>query len=253
MSFLMSAYENLGILILRSGLRTLPWGLLLAWITLSSQTAIGPGAFYSVALVLLFASLLLQPWLTIGVFQLGGRIAISGSAPWRVGLGLPKGPLFRVALWELVQALLTVLVIFNFVHFLSGGGANRFLEGLATTMGLWIWILARGINIYLLPILVSRQSSFRESFRLAALIVIESPARTLLFLTQRGLLFLALAATGLGVFLGLGSLPALQAAVATRDALRARGLDLLAPGEEALPADPGADEVSWRRIWRPWT
>ncbi len=249
-SFFHLAYEHLGLLLLVSVLRALPWLLPALLVTFLSPDAIGPRPYAWLIGATILAAVLLAPYLSGGAQHLGASIARGAAPRWRAGLGRRYGILLA---WNLVQLLLLAVLLQNLALYLRGSGElHGFALLLSLGAGFWLWALARLWSFHFLPLLIARNDSLRESARLTLLLVLRRPGRVLADFAQRQLLGLLLVLSGLGIFLGLGALPALHAALSARVALRPLGHELAPPGEsqENRPLEFAAN---LRKLWRPWS
>lgn len=251
-SFFTLAYEHLGTLALFGFLRALPWLLFVLVLTFLPPDLLPRAAWLGLLAGLALLALAAGPWLTGGVYHLATRLARGESPAWRdarPGFGRRYGVLLA---WELLQALLALVLAHNLLLALRGPVPDPgFGDRLALAAGVWIWISIRAWGFSFLPLLAGRGLDLRETARETLLLILGEPRHALGQFAVRQMLLLLLVLSGVGIVAGLGSLPALHACLGVRAALRRRGLDLVPPGQApptgGLPRDEG-----WRGFWRPW-
>ncbi len=248
--FFVLAYERIALMVGLSLLRAAPWLALGLALTYSTWAGSRPGLWVLAGFAL--AGLLLAP-LGGGAAQLAGlRLARGENAYWRDCLADARRYYPVLLIWTLGQAVLAFAIAYNLDAYLSvAPGSRDFMLHLGLAAGFWIWALIKLWSFTALPILLGRERGAGEAIRLTTLLVLSSPGRLLRHFILRQALGLLMAFTGLGLFLGLGGLLPLHAAIVTRELLRPHGRDLVGPGqsEDNSPMDL---PTSLRKFWRPW-
>jgi hypothetical protein len=248
--FLILAYDRIALMVGLSLLRAAPWLVLGLALTYSSWAGDRAGLWLLAAIAL--AGLLLAP-MSGGAAHLAGlRLARGESPDWR-GCLTDARPFYGVLLiGTLGQALLLLAIARNLDAYLSiAPGSRDFMLHLGLASGFWIWALLRFWSFTALPLLLGRECGPREALRLATLLILSSPGRLLSHFLLRQALGLLMVFSGLGLFLGLGGLLPLHAAIVTRELLRPHGRDLVVRGqaEDNLPLEL---PTTLKKFWRPW-
>jgi len=242
----------MGILMLRAGLRALPWFALALFLTYAPPAALGQGRLALLAGALLLLALGLAPLLDESSHRLGARLARGEAVTWREALATRGRRYFPLLALNGLQLLLLLLLLR--AYFLATGsseGGRDFLAWLLLAACAWLLILLRLWSWLFIPLLIGRETSLRQAGRLSATFLMLEPGPSLLRFGQRQLLILLLGLSGLGLLLGLSSLPALHSCLVARGLLLRHGLDLspssLASVDAALPPSG-----SLRQLLRPW-
>ncbi len=248
--FFVLAYERIVLMVGLSLLRAAPW--LVFGLVLTYGRGTDSQADLWILATIALAALLLAP-LGGGAAHLAGlRLARGENPSWRSCLADGRRFYPILLLGSLGQALLVLGIAHNLDTYLSvAPGSRDFMLHLGLAAGFWIWALLRFWSFSYLPLLLGRERGAREAMRQATLLIFNSPARYLRHFILRQALVILMLFSGMGLFLGLGGLLPLHAAIVTRELLRPHGRDLVAPGrqEDNLPLEL---PTSLRKFWRPW-
>lgn len=248
--FFVLAYERIGLVVSLSLLRAAPWLVLGLVLTYSSWLDNRDGHWLLIGLALV--GILLAP-LGCAASQLAGLRLARGENPSHRQCLIDGRRFYGVLLvWTLIQSLLVLAIARNLDTYLSvAPGSRDFMLHLGLASGFWIWSLLRLWSFTALPLLIGRERGPGEAIRLATLLLLKSPGRLLRHFILRQALVLLTVFSGLGLFLGLGGLLPLHAAIVTRELLRPLGHDLVGPGLEE-DNQPLELPTSLRKFWRPW-
>lgn len=143
-----------------------------------------------------------------------------------LGLGLIFGTIFGI-LFQSTRFYLNLKV--------TGGIMGFFLAGIQ----MWIAAFCLLMQVYLFPLLVTRNWGVRRTLRWSAMLVVLKPGLTILMLLQAFAIFLLVGVTGVGVVLLLMSITAIFLNTTLRETLR----------EIEETTEPKKKPTSWKEIF----
>jgi uncharacterized membrane protein YesL len=229
-----NVYDNIGRLILLN----LIWFLVCPLPTFLAFRYLPLSPYLRIGLTIVIG-LITYSYATSGVFALTARlvdyreISLSRFAaeartyfPRMLGLGLIFGTVFFV-LFQSTRFYLNLKV--------AGGIMGFFLAGVQ----MWIAAFLCLMQVYLFPLLVTRNWGIRRTIRWSAVLVILKPGLTLLMFLQALAIFLLVGITGIGVVVLLMSLTSVFLSTTLRETLR----------EIEETTEPKKKPTSWKEIF----
>ena len=229
-----NTYDNIGQLILLN----LIWFLIFPLPTFLAFRYLPLGAYPRIGLTIVIG-LITYSYATSGVFALTARLVdyreialrrFTAEAqtyfPRMLSLGLIFGTVFFV-LFQSTRFYLNLKV--------AGGIMGFFLAGVQ----MWIAAFLLLMQVYLFPLLVTRDWGIKRTLRWSAVLVVLKPGLTILMFLQALAIFLLVGVTGIGVVVLLMSLTSVFLNTTLRETLR----------EIEETTEPKRKPTSWKEIF----